>query len=111
MVKASGLAFQQRQIMQRFVVELLLAPVTFVPGNQLILEDQTHFIDGSHNGDLTICVLRRHRVTIAIKPDQRQRVRMCLHDSMSFKSLLRKREKEPLLFLAQQVFLRQGLAS
>jgi len=36
---------------------------------------------------------------------------MSLHDSMSFKSLSGQREKEPLLFLGQQAFLRQGFAS
>jgi len=53
-------------------MKLLFAPVAFVSGDQLILEDQSHFIDCSHDGDLAMCVLRRHRVTVAVKTDQRQ---------------------------------------
>lgn len=75
--------------MQRFVMKLLFAPVAFVSGDQLLLEDQPYFIDSPHNRDLAMCVLRRHRVAVAVEPDQRQRVRMCVYDAMRFKSLPR----------------------
>ena len=65
-------AFQQCQIMQRFVMKLLFTTVAFVSGNQSILEDQTHFINGPNDRDLPMCILRWHRVTVPVKANQLQ---------------------------------------
>jgi hypothetical protein len=70
MVEASRLSLQQRQIVHRVEEELLLAPVSPMSRDQLIREDQPHLIDRRHDRDLAVGKLRRHRVTVPVKPDQ-----------------------------------------
>ena len=107
-VKAAGLALQQRQIMDRIEEGPFAVPTARMLGDQSILEHQPHLGDRRDHRDLAMRVRHRDRVVVVVEPHQRLRIGRSLFDATRFESLLRRRQ-ERLTILAQKLLLRGRL--
>ena len=96
--------------MHRIEEELFPPPVPPVTGDQPILEDQPHLIDGGGDRDLTIRILRRYRIAVGVESDQRQRIGIRLAEAARLEGLLWQGPQEALLFFSQECLLGRGLA-
>ena len=52
--------------------ELLSAPVTAMTGDQRTIEGQPHFIHRGDDLDLSMGILRWHRIAVPVEADQRE---------------------------------------
>lgn len=84
-IEPTRLTFQQSQIMHRVEDRLPATPMTRMTGHQLVVTDQSYFIDRGHDRDLTMRVLSWHRVVVGLKSYQRQRSGIRMIDTMPSK--------------------------
>ena len=71
MVEATGLAFQERQVVNRLEKRLLSIPAPRVPGQETVLVDEPDLIDGRHDDDLPMGIANGDRVVIGLKTHER----------------------------------------
>ena len=100
-IQGAGLAFQQRQIMQRLKTDLLLLPDPLMSRHLLPLHIQPHLLPVAFHHHRTMRPLHRHRVVVAVKPHQRQRVDGGRHLAAGRKRRGRQRQKRRLIFWEQ----------
>src|SRR5262245_54790194 len=74
MIQRAGLAFQQRQIMQRIEQSLPPLPATTVLGYDRAAIEETHLVGRAADGQRLMGIGGRHRVVIGVEAPQRQRV-------------------------------------
>ena len=108
-VEGTGLAFQERQIVDRIEEKAFAAPVAAVPRDQLILEDHLNVVDCRHHRDLAVGVLHRHAVAVGVEAHQRQRIGLGLRDPPCL-ALLRRKRQEGTPLLLEPLSLRAILA-
>ena len=93
-VQSTRFPLQKGQIMHRIVLDVLLAPVSRVPGNQPIREDQPDLVHTGHDRDLAVGVGRRHRVIVVVETDQGEGTGPARRDPPRFERLPGKRQQK-----------------
>jgi len=74
MIQGTRLSLQQSQVVAEVVGDLLFVPAAGVSGNHLVVVAQHDPVHVTLGGDGMICPAHRHRVVVAIKAYQGERV-------------------------------------
>jgi hypothetical protein len=69
-VESPRLPLKKRGVVDRVEKVLFSAPVTSVPGDQSVLEDQLHVVEGRHHRDRPMGVLHRDAVPLGVELHQ-----------------------------------------